>query len=101
MIWAKRKRITCNSGLTMSVQTSSTHYCTPRTDTGPWHEVEVGYPSARVGKLIPYAEKPDKPTKTVYAYVPFNLVLEVVNENGGLADGSVLQPATNCCNSLA
>lgn len=101
MIWAQRKPIKCNSGLTMSVQTSSTHYCTPRTDTGPWHEVEVGFPSERVAKLIPYAETPDKPTETIYAYVPFNLVLDVIAEHGGLAPGSELTASTASCGSLA
>ncbi len=39
--------IVCNDGTTLSVQTSHTHYCTPRTDHGPYSHVEVGYPSVR------------------------------------------------------
>lgn len=42
-----RPRIVCKDGFTVSVQTSDTHYCRPRTIYGPYSKVEVGYPSSR------------------------------------------------------
>jgi len=39
--------IVCADGVTLSVQATNSHYCTPRTDYGPYSAVEVGYPSAR------------------------------------------------------
>ena len=33
--------ITCRDGARFSIQASHYHYCTPRTDTGPWTHVEV------------------------------------------------------------
>jgi hypothetical protein len=78
-------RLTCKNGLTLSVQASYTHYCTPRQDRGPWTHVEVGFPSVKVEALMPYAEREDKPTDTVYGWVPIELVEQVIQENGGLA----------------
>lgn len=78
------KVIECANGLRMSVQASQTHYCTPRNSTGPWVEVEVGYPSSPVQELKEYAENDYELTNTVYAYVPVGLVEQIVEENGGL-----------------
>jgi len=33
--------VTCGDGTEMSVQASQYHYCTPRSDEGPWASVEV------------------------------------------------------------
>ena len=77
-------RITCEDGFSMSVQASETHYCTPRFNTGPWTHVEVGYPSAHETLLMAYAENPDRPTGTVYGYVPLEVVADVVRKHGGI-----------------
>lgn len=79
------KRVTCKDGFEMSVQASKYHYCSPRIDAGPWDEVEVGYPSQAEATLIPYAEDKDKPTQTVYGYVPVDVVEQVIEAHGGLA----------------
>jgi hypothetical protein len=54
--WASHVIPACRAGdSTFSVQASSTHYCLPRGDTGPWTRVEVmldGYPGRRVSKLL-------------------------------------------------
>ena len=68
------KRIECLDGFSLSVQTSHGAYCTPRTNVGPWDEVEVGFPSAMPTGIMQYAEQPEKPTQTVYGYVPVELV---------------------------
>lgn len=79
------KPVTCKSGLTLSVQASASHYCSPRDNIGPWSEVEVGFPSQKVDALLPYAEDASNPCDTVYAYVPIEVVEYVIESNGGIA----------------
>lgn len=79
------KQVACANGLSMSVQASSTHYCQPRKDEGPWEAVEIGFPTWEVLEINKYAESPDRPTDTVYGWVPVELVNKIVQENGGLA----------------
>lgn len=77
-------RIYCMDGTSLSVQASKLTYCNPREDIGPYTQVEVGYPSRFFEELLDYAEEPSNPTKTVYGYVPINLVEEIVNKCGGI-----------------
>lgn len=76
--------LVCSDGFQMSVQASRTHYCAPRDNQGPWCAVEIGFPSARDEKLMPFAEDPEKPTETVYSYVPIDVVAAVVEAHGGM-----------------
>lgn len=51
-------RITCKDGATLSVQASSGHYCSPRTNHATWSSVEVGSPSVTPpASWKEYAEK--------------------------------------------
>ena len=77
-------RVECIDGFSMSVQASISHYCTPRDNCGPWSNVEVGYPSAEEPMLLSYAEDEEEPTDTVYGYVPFDIVADVIQKHGGL-----------------
>ena len=84
-----RMRCAGNGGsgprLSFSMQASEYHYCSPRNNTGPYSRVEIGFPSRRVTKWLPYADSfSSKPTRTVYAFVPLDLVAEVVDLFGGL-----------------
>ena len=81
--------VRCADGFNMSVQASQRAYCNPRSNTGPWDSVEVGYPSAYELCLMPYAEEPGRPTETVYGYVPNKLVHSVIETHGGLISGEV------------
>ena len=76
-------RIICKDGFSLSVQVGELMYCTPRSDKGPWNEVEVGFPSEKDDNLLPYAESPNKPENTVYPYVPIELVESVMLKHGG------------------
>lgn len=78
------KGIVCKSGLKMSVQASSGHYCSPREDFGPWVSVEVGFPNQPVSELMKYADDKSNPTETVYGWVPVEVVEKVINDNGGV-----------------
>lgn len=79
-----RQPIRCADGLDFSVQANSTAYCTPRTDDGPYTAVEVGFPSQRVEELMEYAEDPERPTRTVYGWVPVEVVERIVEAHGGI-----------------
>jgi len=83
------KNVKCQDGFSMSVQASSSHYCDPKSDTGPWSHVEVGYPSELDMLLWPYAENPGSPTDTIYGYVPSKIIRGVVEAHGGLVDGEM------------
>ena len=82
-----KRRITCLDGFSLSVQASRTHYCRPRSNKGPWNEVEVGFPTRVEEALMPYAEDRENPTGTVYGCVPIGVVVGVVNAHGGAALG--------------
>ena len=59
------------------------------TYSGPYTHVEVGFPSDRPElwrDWEAYAEDPDEPTRTVYGYVPLQLVQELVTTHGGEAN---------------
>jgi hypothetical protein len=81
-----RKPITCKDGFTMSVQASKFHYCSPRQNLtdGNYNSVEIGFPSEVESLLLKYAEDPEKPTGTVYGYVPLNVVDSVIEKHGGI-----------------
>lgn len=84
--WTPRKRTVCKDGFEVSIQAGESLYCTPRTNTGPWYAVELGYPSERPepwDAWSQYAEEPDEPTGTVYGYVPTELVLALIEAHGG------------------
>ena len=45
--------------------------------------VEIGFPSEKEELLMEYAESPDRPTRTVYSFVPHEVVHEVIMKHGG------------------
>ena len=79
-------RICCMDGTTLSVQASEYTYCTPRSNSGPYSQVEVGYPSRPFDQLLPYidGDADSDPTATVYGYVPIEIVEEIVADCGGI-----------------
>ena len=84
-----RPRIVCADGFEMSVQAGSHWYCYPRANLrdGNYSEVEVGYPSDIEPLIMSYAEGGGKTgyTENVYAYVPVDLIDEVLEKHGGIA----------------
>ena len=83
------QQVVCGDGFNMSVQASESHYSEPRNNTGPYSEVEVGYPSQYDLNLIRYAEQPHVPTDTVYGYVPAHVVQMVIDAHGGMVSGEL------------
>lgn len=90
-MFAKRNTaVTCADGFSMSVQAHDGAYCTPQvTGAEVYKEVEVGFPSAEEPLLMDYAEDRNKPTRTVYGYVPVMVVTNVIAKHGGAVDGEV------------
>lgn len=81
------KKLVCKNGLTLSVQASFFHYCSPREDSlSHYDSVEVGYPSRKVDDLMEYAERPETPTETVYGWVPVDVINKIVDDNGGVSE---------------
>ena len=87
------QRITCADGFSLSVQASHGAYCSPRENLGPWYEVEVGFPSAEPELIMSYAEQADRPTDTVYGYVPIEMVERLIESHGGMATEPAQPPA--------
>ena len=80
-----RPLLMCADGFSVSVQASSTHYCTPRINIADEYEtVELGFPSAEDSLIMDYAEEYDRPTDTVYGYVPVHIVCELIEKHGGI-----------------
>ena len=75
-----RPLIYCVDGFTMSVQASSTHYCSPRTYTDEYSSVEVGFPSEQTPALTKYVdtmcENPEDAdhTNSVFGWVPVDVL---------------------------
>lgn len=77
--------VQCRDGFIMSVQASAYHYCEPReNDMECYSSFEVGFPTEPEELLLPYAEEPDRPTQTVYGWVPVSVIEQVVAKHGGL-----------------
>lgn len=86
---SKYKRITCNSGFSVSVQGSKTNYCSPPNNVGPYTAVELGFPSSFEELLEEYAEDRSNPTETIYGWVPVGIVRSLVIKHGGIISGEL------------
>jgi len=83
------KKIVCSDGTMLSVQASEYHYCSPRAMRGPYVLVEVGYPTASPpDSWADYfgGDWDDVLSRlcSVYGYVPIELVVEFINDHGGI-----------------
>ena len=82
--------IVCADGFSMSVQGHEGAYCHPRINNAEkYTEVEVGFPSQREELLMEWAESPNRPTETVYAWVPITVVRDVIAKHGGIVQGEL------------
>ena len=84
IIQENRPRLYCNDGYSISVQASSFHYCRPQLDgVQNYESVELGFPSKEDELINDYAEVDDY-TKTVYGYVPIEVVERLIEKHGGI-----------------
>ena len=84
------KRIVFANGASVSIQASAYHYCCPRESSingtySDYWEFELGFPSIKPNdSIMQYAEQEETPIRTIYSYVPVQLIVDWINENGGL-----------------
>jgi hypothetical protein len=84
------KTIRCKDGFSMSVQAGETQYCYPRENGADrYTEVEIGFPNRCEELLLKYAEDSERPTETVYPYVPAPVVTLVIAKHGGMVEGEL------------
>jgi hypothetical protein len=81
------EHIRCADGATLSVQASSLHHCTPKSDTGPWEAVEVWYIKGPKGNNVSVTSwnQWGDGLYDPYGYVPIRLVNDFIKRHGGLA----------------
>ena len=84
------RKVICADGFGMSVQANENSYCVPReTMAEVYTQVEIGFPSEKEELIIDWAEDRDRPTETVYPYVPVSVVTNVIAKHGGVVSGEV------------
>jgi len=90
MVRELNDKVVCADGFSMSVQANEFAYCSPRiSNAASYSEVEVGYPSTEEPDLMDWVESPERPTDTVYAWVPSEVVRAVIEKHGGMVEGEV------------
>ena len=86
----RNRRVVCKDGFSVSIQASSTNYCSPRIDKADeYKSVELGYPSRADYIIEQYAEDEYQLTETVYGYVPVDEVYLLLTKHGGVIEGDV------------
>ena len=84
------EEIVCKDGFAMSVQANHGAYCSPRVDdAAKYTSVEVGFPSQPESLLMEWADNSEKPTDTVYGYVPAHRISLVCVKHGGIVSGEL------------
>lgn len=82
-----RPQLVCKDGFKISVQASKYHYCSPRVDGDVIYEaVELGYPNMEDELIADFAEDPGDLTRTVYGYVPVEVVNRLIEKHGGILE---------------
>lgn len=69
------------NGGSLSIQASIGHYCSPRSNDAEWTSLELGYPENI--NTMPLDELSNAGEIEVMGYVPIQLVVDVINLNGG------------------
>jgi len=81
------ERLLFADGNSISVQASSFHYCSPRTDCNSYNDYkafEVGFPSRHFHNLDAFQDGPGDPLDSVYGWVPDTVIELIVKECGGI-----------------
>ena len=85
---ARYKRVLCADGFSVSIQAHDGAYCDPRrSGFQAYTSVELGYPNRPCPFIIDYAEEVERPTETVYGYVPASVVRKMLLAHGGIIEG--------------
>jgi hypothetical protein len=83
-----------NSGASLSIQASSSHYCLPREDEGPYTHYELAHPRGLGAPDLAMLEKYEEPSclgdssgSGIYPYVPKEILDKIINRHGGFRVG--------------
>jgi hypothetical protein len=82
-----RGRIFCLDGFSFSCQCGYGMYSLPKHLSimdGEVTHFELGFPTKSDDLILEYAEDRNKPTKTIYPFVPIEVVIELINKHGGI-----------------
>lgn len=80
-------RLILADGGSMSVQASEYHYCSPRINLDSYagyNEFEIGFPNKHYPELDKYQDMDGDPTDSVYAYVPKEVLEQLIDSAGGV-----------------
>ena len=91
-VYVLSPHIFCEDGFEMSVQAGSGLYSAPREnlESGEYTACEVSFPNRKEELLMPYAEEdPETPTDSVYAYVPVEVIEQIIEKHGGWFDSRI------------
>ena len=89
-MYKRNKTVVCADGFRMSVQAHDGAYCEPSLDAQRKYTlVEIGFPSGEEPLIMPWADESERPTETVYGYVPVDVVTTVIVKHGGMREGEV------------
>ena len=70
--------VVLGDGVTMSVQASEYHYCSPKNNNGPWESFEIGFPSEHLPELDEFGGCED-----VCGWVPEDVINSIIEAHGG------------------
>lgn len=76
--------LVCADGTLLSVQASTIHHCSPRSDFGPYESAEVAVSSRVVEWESFNAEPAVAEAPFVYRRVPLEMIAVLINRHGGL-----------------
>lgn len=89
-------RVIFNSGASLSIQASRSHYSLPREDEGPYTHFELAHPrglgAPDLAMLEKYEEpscRPDTSGSGIYPYVPKEILDKIIARHGGFRVGQL------------
>ena len=81
-------RVILNSGASLSIQASASHYCLPLENEGPYTHYELGHPRG-LGAPDLALLKEYKDSEGIYAYVPKEVLEKIINRHWGFRIGQL------------
>jgi hypothetical protein len=87
--------IFCADGFHFSAQGHYGAYSHPRDDFADHYSaVEIGFPSEKEDLFMPFVMDAERPTDTVYSYVPIEVVCKVIECHGGFDEAKTAAAIT-------
>ena len=96
-----RPRVKCADGYSVSVQAGYGLYSHPRVDADTYTHVELGFPSTEDYLLGGYAQDENRPLKTVYPFVPVDVVDALLARHGGIVESCMSNVSEGAWEGLA